>query len=150
VDISRRIAPYINPFPRAYARLVLAPDYPADAGRLIDDYMEHNPTRNRSLDMLPVFAHVDADRTMRRVEENDMHLVKSRPAFHYRLPNCLVDEADWRVAREWNTWVDVERLACNKDKLARMSRDYLAADDQSFHPFIDKWSGLLEDYIAGE
>jgi hypothetical protein len=122
VDFTRRISPYINPFPAAYARLVLAPDYPADAGRLIDDYIAHNPTRNRPLDMLPVLAHLDERRVMERVE--DPHLVKGRPAFHYRLPNCMVNEPGWTLAREWNAWVDVERLAADPDRIARMARDY--------------------------
>ena len=126
VDITRRISPYINPFPAAYARLILRPDYPSDTGRLIDDYVAHNPTRNRPLDMLPVLAHLDKQRVTDRVEDAD--LVRARPAFHYRLPNCMVDEADWTLAREWNTWVAVERLAADAERLGEMSRDYLAAD----------------------
>jgi hypothetical protein len=123
VDISRSISPYINPFPDDYVRLVLQPDYPADSDRLIDDYLRHNPTRNRPLDMLPVLCHLDEQRVMARVEEKN--LVKARAAFHYRLPNCLVDEPDWTLAREWNTWVDVERLANDPEKIAAMSVDYL-------------------------
>lgn len=123
VDIARRISPYINPFPPAYARLVLDPDYPADAGRLIDDYLAHNPTRNRPLDLAPVLAHLDPGRVARRVQER--HLVKPRPAFHYRLPNCMVDEPQWTIAREWNTWVAVEELANDPARVAEMSRGYL-------------------------
>jgi hypothetical protein len=82
---------------------------------------------------------------MSRVE--DPHLVKPRPAFHYRLPNCMLDEPDWRIAREWNTWVAVERLAHDTARLAEMSRDYLNADRKSFKPFIDKWPAVLESYI---
>ena len=123
VDIARRISPYINPFPPAYARLVLDPDYPATVERLVDDYLAHNPTRNRPLDLAPVLAHLDADRVARRVQER--HLVKPRPAFHYRLPNCMVDEAYWTIAREWNTWVAVEELANDPARLAEMSREYL-------------------------
>ncbi|HEX8914764.1 MAG TPA: amidoligase family protein, partial [Humisphaera sp.] len=118
VDLTRRVMPFINPFPIDYARLVLQPDYPADAGRLIDDYLKFNPTRNRPLDLLPVLAHLDKDRVMHRVE--DPHLVKPRPAYHYRLPNCLIDEPGWTIAREWNTWVAVERLAADKPQLAEM------------------------------
>ena len=145
VDMTRRISPFINPFPDAYARLILDENYPASRERLIDDYLEHNPTRNRPLDMLPVLAHLDFDRVMQRVE--DPHLVKPRPAFHYRLPNCMLDEPDWRVAREWNTWVAVERLAYDTPRLAEMSRDYLHADSKSFKPFVDKWPAMLESYI---
>lgn len=124
VDLARRISPFINPFPPAYARLVLADDYPArDAGRLIDDYLEFNPTRNRPLDLLPLLACLDAERVRARVAEKDLRLVKPRPAFHYRLPSCQVDEPDWTVAREWNTWVEVERLANDPERLARMARE---------------------------
>jgi hypothetical protein len=145
VDLTRRVSPYINSFPDDYARLILQPDYPASRERLIDDYLQHNATRNRPLDMLPVLSHLDCDRVMSRVE--DPHLVKPRPAFHYRLPNCMLDEPDWRVAREWNTWVAVERLANDPARLAEMSRDYLHADRQSFKPFVDKWPAVLESYI---
>ena len=95
--------------------------------------------------MLPVLAHLDREGVIRRVE--DPHLVKPRPAFHYRLPNCVLDEPDWRVAREWNTWVAVERLAYDAPRLADMSRDYLHADRKSFKPFVDKWPAVLEQYI---
>jgi hypothetical protein len=121
VDISRRISPYVNAFPDAYVRLLLDPDYPADTGRLIDDYVAHNPTRNRPLDVLPVLAHLDADRVMARVQ--DPHLVKPRPAFHYRLPNCMVDEPHWTLAREWNDWVEVERLATDTEGLKRRMKE---------------------------
>ena len=58
----------------------------------------------------------------------------------------MLDEPEWRVAREWNTWVAVERLAYDPPRLAEMSRDYLDADRQSFKPFVDKWPAVLESY----
>jgi hypothetical protein len=126
-DIARRVTPYINPFPPAYARLVLAPEYGGvTPAKLIDDYLAHNPTRNRPLDMLPVLACLDHELIKR--QSKDPHLVKPRPAFHYRMPNCLVDEGEWRVAGEWNTWVGVERLAADERRLAQMSREYLGVD----------------------
>ena len=96
--------------------------------RLIDDYLRHNPTRNRALDLLPVLAHLDRDRVLSQAEGK--HLVKPRPAFHYRLPNCMVDEADWTLASEWNRWVMVERLAGDPERLGRMSRRYLADESR--------------------
>jgi hypothetical protein len=143
VDLTRRLAPYINPFPTDYARLVLRDDYPASTDRLIDDYLAFNPTRNRALDLLPVLAHLDNDRVMNGV--NDRRLVRGRPAYHFRLPNCLVDEPDWRLANEWNAWVKVERLAADKGKLAELSRAYLRADAKSLRPFYDPWPGVLAE-----
>jgi hypothetical protein len=142
VDLSRSISPYIKPFPVEYARLILQPDYPASHQRLIGDYLQYNATRNRPLDMLPILAHLDRDRVMGQVE--DAHLVKPRPAFHYRLPNCMVDEPDWALSDEWNRWVAVERLAYDPDRIAEMSRDYERAEEKSFRPFYEKWPDVLE------
>jgi len=147
VDVTRTISPYIKPFPLEYARLVLQEDYRASRARLIDDYLEYNPTRNRPLDMLPVLAHLDRDRVMRNVE--DEHLIKPRPAFHYRLPNCMVDEPDWSLSAEWNRWVAVERLANNPQRIAEMSREFERADDASFRPFYERWPDVLESYMRG-
>lgn len=145
VDLSRRIAPYINPFSNEYARLILDHDYPPDSDRLIDDYLKHNGSRNRPLDMLPALACLDEDCVIRNVE--DPHLVKPRPAFHYRLPNCLIDEEGWTLAGEWNTWVTVERLANDKAKLARMSHEFLRAERNALRPIIDEWPNTVQKYV---
>jgi hypothetical protein len=147
VDLARRVSPYINPFPPDYVRLILSPGYPPTRDRLIDDYLTFNPTRNRPLDMTPVLAHLERDRVSHRVQEH--HLVKPRPAFHYRLPNCMVDEPGWTIAREWNTWVAVERLAADAARLEELAREYLRADDRSVGPFFDRWPRIVEGYMAG-
>jgi hypothetical protein len=97
--------------------------------------------------MTPVLAHMERDRVSHRVQERQ--LVKPRPAFHYRLPNCMVDEPHWTVAREWNTWVAVERLAADTDRLRQLSREYLRAEDASARPFVDRWPRIVEGYMAG-
>ena len=148
IDLTRRVSPYINPFPPAYARLILRPDYPASTERLIDDYLLHNPTRNRPLDMVPVLGHLDRRRVFDRVQEK--HLVKARPAFHYRLPNSMVDEPGWSLAAEWNRWVAVERLANDPDRLAEMSRQFLSADETSLRPFYERWPGEVGKHMAGQ
>lgn len=146
VNLTRAIAPYIKPFPSEYVRLVLSEGYPATTEALIDDYLKHNPTRHRVFDLLPLLACMDAERVTAGVGAD--HKVKARPSFHYRLPNCLVDEPDWRLATEWNTWVAVERLANHPHTIRQMSEDYLKADDSSFRPFVDKWPGVLESYMG--
>jgi hypothetical protein len=145
LDLTRRISPFVNPFPAEYARLVLQPDYPPTTDRLIDDYLAHNATRNRALDLLPALACIDEPRVLARVE--DKHLVKPRPSFHYRLPNSRIDEPDWTLAREWNTWVVVERLANDKATLARMSWEYLKADRNAMRPLIDEWPGMARKWV---
>lgn len=124
IDPSRRLLPYVGHFPQAYVRLVTDPAYAPDLAGLIDDYLADNPTRNRELDLLPLFAHLDPDRV--RAAVPDPH-VKARPTFHYRLPNSRVDEVAWGgVVEEWNRWVMVERLAAEPDRVAEACRDYRA------------------------
>lgn len=117
VDLSRRVTPYVQPFPEEYLFHLLQADYDPDLDVLIGDYLQLTPTRNRPLDLLPLFAHIDEERIMSAPVES--HLVKARPAFHYRLPNCLIDEADWSLATVWNRWVGVERLADDRKRLER-------------------------------
>jgi hypothetical protein len=117
VDLSRRITPYVQPFPEEYLAHVLQADYAPDLHGLIGDYLRLTPTRNRPLDLLPLFAHLDEARIMAAPVET--HLIKARPAFHYRLPNCLIDEPDWSLATVWNRWIEIERLADDPARLER-------------------------------
>lgn len=123
VDTLRWLMPFINSFPREYARRVVDPDYAPDVGRFADDYVAHNPTRNRPLDLLPLLAFNDP-RLLARPELAGQK-VSPRPTYHYRLPNSLIDEPNWSVAKEWGRWVLVERLAADPDLAARFAREYL-------------------------
>jgi hypothetical protein len=127
VDISRRIAPFIRPFPEAYRRRVLAPSYAPCAEQLVSEYVEANPTRNRGLDLLPLFRALYGDAFLARVEE--AALVKSRPTFHYRLPNSELSTPGWSPRADWNRWVALERLAEDRTLLADVSRAYLETLD---------------------
>jgi hypothetical protein len=121
VDLTRRITSYIDPFPLDYVRKVVAPDYAPDLDTLIDDYLEFNPTRNRALDFLPLFLHLDEER-VRNVTDDP--LIKPRPAFHYRLPNCDIHRPDWGFHVAWNEWLEVEELASRPRRLARCCEAY--------------------------
>ncbi|MEQ6916803.1 amidoligase family protein [Halomonas aquatica] len=123
VDITREVLPHANPFPRAYAIKVLDPGYAPDLETLIGDYLEDNPTRNRELDMLPLFAHLKPDFPHELFHNR---LVKARPTFHYRLPNAQLSEPGWGAVTEWNRWLEVERLASTPETLAERSAQYLA------------------------
>jgi hypothetical protein len=128
VDFTRRLAPFIRPFPDDYVEQVLALDY-GEEKRVIPDYLKHNPTRNRPLDMLPIFALWDEKAVKAAIPEDEE--VRARPAFHYRLPDCRLDEPEWRVAADWNRWVRVETLAANPAKLRELRAEFLAEKEKS-------------------
>ena len=96
---------FVTSFPPAYQELVADPDYRPDLGRLIDDYLDANPTRYRELDMLPLFMFLAQYRVRRRLW---LQKIKPRPVFHWRMPGARPFAG---VVADWNRWIAVERLA---------------------------------------
>ncbi|HEY6878719.1 MAG TPA: amidoligase family protein [Polyangiales bacterium] len=124
VALTRRISPFIRPFPEEYRRLILPPDYAPSDRAFVDDYLAFSPTRNRPLDMAPLLMHVFGASILSRVEEAS--LVKPRPTYHYRMPNSEIAAPGWTPARDWNRWLAVEELASQPARLRELSRAYLA------------------------
>lgn len=122
IDLTRKLSPYIQKFPTDYALLIMPDAYRPDLPSLIDDYLRHNPTRNRELDLLPLFTHLDEARVLNRLQDG---LTSARPTYHYRLPDCRLNDPGWSLAREWNFWVKVEELAYDREKLEAMSAAYI-------------------------
>lgn len=121
VDATRRLSGFVAAFPPHYAAKVVDPAYRPDMEGLIADYLADNPSRNREMDLFPLFARLAPDALFSRV--GDPH-VRARPTFHYRLPNALVGAPGWTMAADWNRWVAVERLAADRERLDRMGRAY--------------------------
>lgn len=143
IDVARSLSPFIDEFPAPYRRRVLDPGYEPTLEELAADYVEHSPTRNRPLDLLPLLAHLLGEAAIGGVEEPE--LVRPRPAFHYRLPNCRIDEPGWTVAEEWNRWVEVEELAARPEELARLSA---AALEGGPGEAVSLWKRLKERVVG--
>jgi Putative amidoligase enzyme len=142
VNLTRRVLAFADPFPPDYVLRVIDPDYRPDMDTLIDDYLIYNPTRNRELDMLPLFAWIDEDRVRTAIVDKR---IKTRPTFHYRLPDARIDRPDWTVTTEWNRWCVVERLAEQPDTLAAMARAY-AENQERLIP--RDWAIISSEWIA--
>ena len=141
INLTRRVTSYIDPFPRDYVRKVIRPDYAPDQDTLIDDYLAFNPTRNRALDMLPLFLHLDEERV--RAVTDDI-LIKPRPAFHYRLPDCEIDDPDWGLHAAWNDWVEVEALAADSARLAACCEAYGRFLDKPLKRWLGDWAKVVD------
>jgi Putative amidoligase enzyme len=139
-DLVRRALPFAQPFPLSYAVQVVAPQYQPDMPQLVADYIEANPTRNRELDMLPLFAHVAPDAVFSKLEDVR---IKPRPAFHYRLPDTKLSDPDWGLIVEWNRWVEVERLAADEEALERLGEAFIRGatgrTPSAFAEAIEAW-----------
>ncbi len=148
-DFSRRFfTKFIDPFPADYAELILDENYRPDMTQFMDDYLEHNPTRNRPLDMLPIFYEIDKDRLMAALPEEQKELVKGRPAFHYRLPDCRIGEDFWTIATEWNRWNVIEQIAENKSLREQLIAMWQKEYDSFAISHKNNWVKTIGKFIA--
>lgn len=145
VDWTRRLTFFADPFPKGYVRSAVAPGYSPNRAQLIDDYLEANPTRNRALDMLPLFAHLDEERVRTTVKDER---VKARPAFHYRLPNSEVDKAGWDLSEPWGDWLVIERLAADPARLERLCATYSAYLNDAFGRLTGDWRQECQQWLS--
>lgn len=146
MDLTRYLAQYAKPFPEAYAKHILQPDYQPSMEQLIGDYLDFNPSRDRALDMLPLFAYLDEPQVRSVVKDGR---VKARPTFHFRLPNCRLDEPHWTVESEARYWSYVERLAEDETLRRRMADAFLADTERLMHRFDHEWQEQTAQWLAG-
>jgi len=144
VDIARRATPYIQRYPADYELRLADPGYWPDWRSLIDDYLEFNPSRNRALDMLPLFSHIDPDRIHAAVSDGR---VQSRPAFHYRLANCSIDEPGWSISKPWSHWLQIEHLASHRDALAGCCAAFLDDRARVLHKIDNNWRDAVNQWL---
>lgn len=122
VDTLRRLTPYIDTYPKRYVELVMAYGANTPLVQIIDDYLLYNPTRNRGMDLLPLFKQIDEARVLAAVSDER---VNARPTFHYRLPNCEIENPGWSLTNSWNIWCVVEHLAADPVTLKSMCEQWM-------------------------
>ncbi|MDF1692824.1 MAG: amidoligase family protein [Zhongshania sp.] len=147
VDFSRRLTSYVDPFGKDYVRKILKPSYQPNIDQLIDDYLEFNPTRNRALDMLPLFAHIDEPRLRAKVDDDR---VKARPTLHYRLPNSLIDDPQWGLIHPYRDWLQVDNLAMDKSRLETVCQAYRNYLDNPTANLFTNWSHSVSQWLIPE
>lgn len=144
IDLTRRLTFFADPFPKHYVRQVVSTGYAPSIGRLIDDYLAANPTRNRSLDLLPLFAHLDEPRVRKVVDDA---LIKARPTLHYRLPNSHVGKAGWSLDAAWQDWLVVEHLAAQARSLSELCETYSSFLSRLVQRLTGDWSSVCDLWL---
>ena len=143
-DLLRRMTTYIKPFEDAYVVLVLDASYKPDIEQFIKDYLLFNPTRNRPLDMLPLFKFIDKEKVEAVVKDPR---ISARPTFHYRLPDCRIGSEIHNLAHAWNRWVEVEKLAEDEKSLELYGKAYLEYLEDPFSVFEENWAQKIEKWL---
>ncbi len=140
-DATRALLGFADPFPEEYARKLVDPLYWPDLATFTDDYLIANPTRNRDLDLLPLLALLEEGRVRAALPSEK---IRSRPTFHYRLPDARVSDPGWSVAPDWNRWVMVERLAADRARLDAIGQAYRAFEGEA-----KSWADTVERIAFG-
>lgn len=121
IDETRRVLPFTAPYPTEFVRELIGAGPGVSLTDLAHIYVAHNATRNRGLDMLPILTHRLPDPMARLMPS----ATSARPTFHFRLPDCRIDEPGWTLSQEWERWVVVEQVAQNDDLMDRLSAAWL-------------------------
>ena len=144
LDISRKLTSYIEPWSSSYIDLLIAEDYEPDMNQLMKDYLHYNPTRNKALDLLPLFAHIDKQLLAKYVEDSR---IKSRPTLHYRLPDCDIDNPDWHFSTVWNDWVMLEQIVARPQDLENLVTAFRESRKLSFHNLTHSWMETTDQWL---
>lgn len=144
IDLSRKLTSYIEPWSSNYIDLLMSEDYDPDMDQLMKDYLHYNPTRNKALDLLPLFAHLNSELLARYVKDER---IKSRPTLHYRLPDCDIDNPLWHFSTVWNDWVILEQVAANAGDLAALVTEFRNSRKLSFHNLTHSWLDTSDQWL---
>jgi len=147
LDPSRRLLPFVDTYPTVLLDRLCDPETTWTLARLMSAYLETAPTRNHALDVLPILKQIDAARVVDAVPA--MKTKSARPAWHYRLPDCRIDQEGWSVALEWNRWCWVERVAADPVLMQRLVtawRDYR----RRRIPVPGQWAGTSAEILDQE
>jgi len=146
INVSRQISPYIKEFKEDFVQLILLPDYKPTLDEFIREYFMYDNSRNRPLDLLPLFMFLNRDLTEPFLKDT---LTMPRPTYHYRLPDCSIEDPRWSLASEWNRWVLVETLAEDDKALNKFATTYLEMKNETLLGFESKWIKTIQGWING-
>jgi hypothetical protein len=144
LDFSRKVTTYIEPWASKYVDKLVAEDYSPDMETLMRDYLKDNPTRNRALDLLPLFAHINKDLLAEYVDDPR---IKSRPTLHYRLPDCDIDNPRWHFSTVWNDWVVLEQIVANPDHQRELNDLFRESRTLSFRNLTSTWRTRCQHWL---
>ncbi|MDX1757595.1 MAG: amidoligase family protein [Marinobacter sp.] len=147
LDISRKLTSYIEPWDNLFVDRLIEPDYAPTLSELMVDYLRDNPTRNRALDLLPLFAHLNPNLV---ADYTSDHRIKARPTLHYRLPDCDIDNPQWHFSTVWNDWVVLEQLAHNAGDLAELMTAFRNSRKLSLRNLTQSWPDTCQLWLQSQ
>ncbi|WP_375261714.1 amidoligase family protein [Palleronia sp.] len=147
LDAARRVQPFVDTYPSELVDRLCDPSGNWTIQRLVSTYLSLAPDRNHALDALPILKHLNAAAVVAAVPQ--MSHKSGRPAWHYRLPDCRLDDPTWSVALEWNRWCVVEEVAQNEDLVERLKTAWHAYRSRAL-PIPGRWYAVSGEVLERE
>ncbi|MBY6162362.1 amidoligase family protein [Mameliella alba] len=141
LDISRRILPFVDPWPVHFIDALVLADEP-DLVALRQLVHSQLNGRNYGLDLLPILHAHDPD-AFAAIFGSEAS--GARPAFHFRMPDCRLDEPGWSIADEWDRWWLVEALAADETRFDALRSAWAAGAGHS-----GLWIDVVSQHIGRE
>lgn len=138
-DVSRMVSGYNKLFPHKFGVELTKRDF-QNISDLIVFYKKYIPDRNFALDMYPLWLHLDKT----CLDKTKHALVKARPTFHYRLPDCKLGREGWNFSKEYTWWLEVEKLAKDPTRLESIAQSYCTNIKSFRDPFGRDWLNILK------
>ncbi|SHG78794.1 amidoligase family protein [Marivita hallyeonensis] len=143
LDNTRRILPFVRAWPQSLLS-EMCTAMPENLTDMMALYAKHIVSRNHGLDCLPLFKHHDPG-----IFEDlfpDDKLTSARPTFHFRMPDCRIDEDTWSLDQSWELWRVVEETAANDALLGQLMS---AWQDHENARFISRksWVETVDDHL---
>ncbi len=139
-DFSRIISGYNKLYPHKFGIGLIEQKFDALVN-LIEFYKKYIPDRNYALDIYPLWAYLHEECLSKEKQD----LVKARPTFHYRLPDCKLGQNGWSFSQEYDWWLEVEILSKDTKKLENMADMYHQNIKSFSDPFGSDWLNILEN-----
>ena len=135
MDITRRLSGYAAAYNPKYIELIFKDGYAPNITELMTDYMTYNPSRNYALDLLPLFSFIDESLVNKTCPNS---LIKTRPTYHFRLPNSRITQSNWNIYDGIHAWVLVEDLADKPELMNELSTLYFKTHNKH-KPSAGEW-----------
>ncbi|PRY23131.1 putative amidoligase enzyme [Aliiruegeria haliotis] len=145
-ELSRRLLPFVDPFPADMVSDLAGMGPGMSCDDLFTLLSRYALSRNQGLDLLPAWAAVAPERYERDGPVDSA--VSPRPAYHYRLPDCRIGDAEWSLAYEWDRWQLIENVARRTDLLEALCNLWLAADGTQLLPGHTEWHEAVTGHLG--
>ncbi|MFP7673847.1 amidoligase family protein [Marivita sp. S0852] len=148
LDLTRRALPFVAPWPAEFVTEMLE-----DKITGIEDVLKvtakHIHSRNHGLDLLPLLKFACPETFAASFSKTK---TAARPTFHFRMPDCRIDEPSWDLRQPWALWHLVEMVAANSALMRKLTQAW-ATRKTGFlrmNDWAETSAEILSEYNLGD